>query len=349
MNQDYCTAWSQVTLSPEADERIAQALGRSPAPKSQHKPPKLLAAALAAVLLLSVTALAAYDFDLGEVSRAFRLLWGMEDTSVPAVRHYDTVTEADNARTSDPYHTGQGEIYVSTVQRLLSQHFLTVDLWVSTVTDDQVSDEQFVWRAQLEGSDDYLVAQCLTATDDRSTLPGYITLRLILPQEDVAGNELRLTVYGGYESADGTAFDIRRAGIVSVTVPPLDESLALTLDEPIPFTNSQTGEAAAITALEVHTTCLVVYAHMDGIYDMMENYNSDPWAYLWSQSLNEALANGFVTLESGETVVWLPGNMLWLPDDTYVCFCQYDVPPDGLLDISQAVSITLGGQTFPIS
>jgi hypothetical protein len=156
----------------------------------------------------------------------------MEDTSVPAVRHYDTVTEADNARTSDPYHTGQGEIYVSTVQRLLSQHFLTVDLWVSTVTDDQVSDEQFVWRAQPEGSDDYLVAQCLTTTDDLSTLSGYITLRLILPQEDVADNELHLTVYGGYESDDGTAFDICRAGIVSVTVPPdglLDISQAVSI------------------------------------------------------------------------------------------------------------------------
>jgi hypothetical protein len=99
------------------------------------------------------------------------------------------------------------------------------------VNGDQVSDEQFVWRAQLEGSDDYLVAQCLT-TDDRSTLPGYITLRLILPQEDVADNELHLTVYGGYESDDGTAFDICRAGIVSVTVPPdglLDISQAVSI------------------------------------------------------------------------------------------------------------------------
>jgi hypothetical protein len=352
MNQNYCHAWSQVTLSPEADERIAQALrpGSTPTvPKPQRKTPKLLAAALAAVLLLSVTALAAYDFDLGEVSRAFRLLWGIEDTSVPSVRRYDTVTEADNARTSDPYYTGQGEIYVSTVQRFLSQHFLTVDLYVSTVTSDQVSDEQFVWRAKLEGSDDYLVAQCLTNTDDISSLPGYITLRLILPQEDIVGDELHLTIYGGYESDDGTAFDIRRAGIVSVTVPPLDESLAVTLDEPISFTNSQTGESATITALEVHTTCLVVYAHIDGIYDIMESYNGDPWSYVWSQSLNQALADGFVTLENGETVVWLSGNMLWLPDDTYVCFCKYDVPPDGLLDISQAVSITLGGQTIAIN
>jgi hypothetical protein len=352
MNQDYCNAWSQVTLSPEADERISQALRRSPAPtvpKSQRKTAKFLAAALAAVLFLSVTALAAYDFDLGEVSRAFRLLWGMENTSVPSVRHYDTVTEADNARTSDPYHTGQGEIYVSTGDRLLSQHFLAVDLWVSTVTRDQALDDQFVWRAQLEGSDDYLVAQCLTVPDDISSLSRYITLRLILPQEDIVGDELPLTVYGGYESDDGTAFDIRRVGIVSVTVPPLDESLAVTLDEPIFFTNTQTGESATITALEVHTTCLVVYAHMDGIYDIMENYNSDPWAYVWSQSLNEALADAFVTLENGETVGWLSGTMLWLPDDTYVCFCQYDKPPDGLLDISQAVSITLGGQTIPIN
>jgi hypothetical protein len=352
MNQNYCDAWNQVTLSPEADERIAQALRHSPAltgPKSQHKAPKILAAALAAVLLLSVTALATYDFDLGEVSRALRLLWGIEDTSVPSVRHYDTVTEADNARTSDPYYTGQGEIYVSTGNCLLSQHFLTVDLWVSTVTSDQVLDDQFVWRAQLEGSDDYLVAQYLTATDDISSLSRYITLRLILPQEDIVGDELRLTVYGGYESDDGTAFDIRRVGIVSVTVPPLDESLAVTLDEPISFTNIQTGELATITALEVHTTCFVVYAHMDGIYDIMEGYNGDPWAYVWSQSLNEALADAFVTLENGETVVWLSGNMLWLPDDTYVCFCKYDKPPDGLLDISQAVSITLCGQTIPIN
>jgi hypothetical protein len=352
MNQNYCDAWNQVTLSPEADERITQALRRRSAfsvPKPQHKTPKLLAAALAAVLLLSVTALAAYDFDLGEVSRAFRLLWGIEDTSVPSVRHYDTVTEADNARTSDPYHTGQGEIYVSSGQRLLSQHFLTVDLWVSTVTCDQVLDDQFVWRAQLEGSDDYLVAQCLTVPDDISSLSRYITLRLILPQEDIVGNELHLTIYGGYESDDGTAFDIRRVGIVSVTVPPLDESLAITLDEPISFANTQTGETATITALEVHTTCLVVYAHIDGIYNIMENYNGDPWAYVWSQSLNNALADGFITLDNGETVVWLSGNMLWLPDDTYVCFCQYDKPPDGLLDISQAVSITLCGQTIAIN
>jgi hypothetical protein len=352
MNQDYCNAWSQVTLSPEGDRRISQALRRSPAPavsQSQRKTPKLLAAALAAVLLLSVTALAAYDFDLGEVSRAFRLLWGIEDTGVPSVRHYDTVTVADNARTSDPYYTGRGEIYVSTGSRLLSQHFLTVDLWVSTVTGDQVLDDQFVWRAQLEGEDDYWVAQCLTTADDMSTLSGYITLRLIFPQEDIAGDELHLTICGGYESEDGTAFDIRRAGIVSVTVPPLDESLAVTLDKPISFTSSQTGESAAITALEVHTTCLVVYAHIDGIYDIMENYNGDPRAQVWSQSLNDVLADGFVTLENGETVVWYSGSMLWLPDDTYVQFCRYDVPPDGLLDISQAVSITLCGQTIPIN
>jgi hypothetical protein len=352
MNQNYCDAWNQVTLSPEADERISQALRRSPAPtvpKNRHKTPKLLAAALAAVLLLSVTALAAYDFDLGEVSRAFRLLWGIEDTSVPSVRHYDTVTEADNARTSDPYDTGQGEIYVSTGQRLLSQHFLTVDLSVSTVTCDQVLDEQFVWRAQLEGSDDYMVAQCLTTTDDTSSLSRYITLRLILPQEDIVDDALHLTIYGGYESDDGTAFDIRRVGIVSVTVPPLDESLAIPLDEPLSFANTQTDETATITALEVHSTCLVVYAHIDGIYDILEGYNGDPWAYVWPQSLNKALVDGFVTLENGETVGWFSGNMLWLPDDTYVCFCQYDVSPDGLLDISQAVSITLGGQTIPIN
>jgi hypothetical protein len=182
-----------------------------------------------------------------------------------------------------------------------------------------------------------------------STLSGYITLRLIFPQEDIAGDELHLTICGGYESEDGTAFDIRRAGIVSVTVPPLDESLAVTLDKPISFTSSRTGESAAITALEVHTTCLVVYAHIDGIYDIMENYNGDPRAQVWSQSLNDVLADGFVTLENGETVVWYSGSMLGLPDDTYVQFCRYDVPPDGLLDISQAVSITLGGQTIPIN
>jgi hypothetical protein len=61
------------------------------------------------------------------------------------------------------------------------------------------------------------------------------------------------------------------------------------------------------------------------------------------------LADGFITLENGETVGGFSGNMLWLPDDTYVCFCQYDKPPDDLLDISQAVSITLGGQTIAIN
>ncbi|MCD8008827.1 MAG: hypothetical protein LUF68_07850 [Clostridiales bacterium] len=346
MNQAYRDAWDQVELSHDADQRIMSAIAQGrPRPVSMKKRRmalKMTAAIVAAVLALSCAAMAVGGFSYEEISESLRLLLGIDGGAVPEYIQYDTVTEAENARNADVHHSGAGEVYATAGSSVYSESFLTVELWLSTVTEEQY--QSYVWRVQLQGAEDagYIPAEPVCYQSGR-----WAVVRVTILRESIQSDSLRLTVCGGLETEENT-FTIERIGTVSVDVPATDESVYLALED-ISFENRETGETGQLTGVEIHTGCLILYYHIEGIYDMERRYFQDAQAYPkyidWQNSALRFLseAGTYLTLTDGTALTWLPtGGCIALPDDTLieVMYFSDSISPEDV------VSVTIGGETY---
>ncbi|MCD8088412.1 MAG: hypothetical protein LUE22_07485 [Oscillospiraceae bacterium] len=348
MKQAYRDAWDQVNLSPAADRRIMEALAQGrprPVPvKKRRVALKMTAAFAAAVLLLSCAAMAVGGFSYAEISESLRMLLGIDSGAVPDYIQYDTVTEAANARYADVHHSGAGEVYASAGNSVYSESFLTLELWLSTVTEEQY--ESYVWRVQLQGAEDagYIPAEAVSYQSGR-----WAVVRVTILRESIQSDSLRLTVYGGTESEEGTHFSIERVGTVSVDVPAADESMYLAL-EGVSFENQETGETGQITGVEVHTGCLILYCHIEGIYDLEQQYfqGTQTQAYLdWQNSALQFLseAGTYLTLADGTELLWFPTEgCLAIEDDTLMEVMDFA----DAIDLGDAVSVTIGGETYDL-
>ncbi|MCD7845779.1 MAG: hypothetical protein LUG57_08025 [Oscillospiraceae bacterium] len=355
MKQAYREAWEQVSLSPAADRRIMEALAQAQN-QTQHQPRpapvrrrrrglRLALAALAAALLLSCGAMALGGFNYEEISESLRLLLGIDGGAVPDYIHYDTVTEAENARYADVHHSGTGEVYASAGSSVYSESFLTVELWLSTVTEEQF--ESYVWRVQIQGAEEegYIPAQAVRCQSGR-----WAVIRVTIFRESIQSDSLRLTVYGGTESEEGSRFSIQWVGTASVDVPAADESVYIPL-EGLPFENQETGETGQLTGAEIHTGCLILYYYIDGIYDLERQYfqGTQNQGYLaWQNSALEFLsqAGTCLTLADGTELLWLPtGGCMALADDTLMEVMDFADP----IDLGEVVSVTIGGETYELA
>lgn len=347
MNQDFYDAWEQVTLSPEADERIRRTLERpGPAGKraetmkgAGRRLSKTAVAVLLAAVLLTVTALAAPCLDFSEVSETLRRLLNIKSGDVPGYVTYETVTEAAGARYADPAHSGRGEVYVTpSGYSVRTENFLTVTLNLWRVTPEQYGDESFVWRVQLPGREEYIAAQPESYSETR----GDLLVRVTVFADDLPDDSFPLTVYGGYERDGG--FEIARVGTVSVDVPAQDESVTLSLGNGLAFYNEATGQEGRITSMEIHPDMVIVIVHIDGMYGLQSGPDTMAEQMDWANSLLHFIAGTELIMEDGTRCLWRSGWMNCLPDDTYMEVM--DLPDT--IDPDDVESILIGGQTYAL-
>ncbi len=199
-----------------------------------------IAAALAA--LLAVGAAAAKQIGFDELPALLRRCFGIDGTVETGLR-YDRVTEAPDARTADVGGRAAGELSVTRGTALRSESLYVIDLYVSAVTSEQLTD--LVWRVRERGGETW-AAEVL---EDRG---GWAALRAAFPASVFDGGaEAELELCCGAESADGSTFEIQRVGIFRPL--PIAYQAAAELSCDLPLT-----ETAALTGIEFSSSHLIL-------------------------------------------------------------------------------------------
>ncbi|NCB51190.1 MAG: hypothetical protein EOM54_04820 [Clostridia bacterium] len=318
----------------------------------------LIAAAVAAALLISALAASGYSF--AELPSGVRRWLGLTDEPVPGYVTYDTVNIADNARTADVDHDGDGEMYASSGVTVRSENFVMVYVFVSTVTREQY--ENYTWRAQIDGTDDWLVAEPDFDSGESSyheVWGGRLQLRISFILDPEETDTLHVTLYGGTESGDGKTFNVERIGIFSVDTGVVSETVTVTFGDGIPFTNSVTGAPGTITDVEISSERIIWYYHADGscdLYDITYGDRRDTlqdgeWPALnkelmgWINGLDKVIRNAGLSFAEGIYPYPLIGESNgFFEGDTGMQMRDFREP----IDIYALESITVGGEIYPI-
>jgi hypothetical protein len=370
-------------VAARTQQKISTGGGREPAPRAARRLSRtaLLAAALA--LLLVVSALAVSGLRLGEIPEGFRLWLGLEDEPVPGVLHYDSVMYAESAWYADIDHVGQGEVYLSEGPSVRSKNLLTLFFSVWAVTPEQF--ESYVWRVQVDGQEDWLIAEPDTGNGGNGyydSFGGWINLRLSLPLEQDDMEPRRITLCGGYESEDGRVLKVERAGILlfdpeaySPTVPvSFGEGTPFTdgamggesqMSGPgVPFTNRTTGEIGYVMRADISGSSMLVYCQIDGSYALYDELyvqkgmEREEWLDKnrrlmdWIGSMGVAVGDITLHFADGTELELRPllcSTSKFLPDDSIMGLIRFTKP----IDVEALESITFGGklhgQTFAIN
>lgn len=236
----YAPAAETDAVSPERVR--ARTLARLGAARRKRR---LRTAVLAAVLaaLLAVGAAAAKQIGFDELPALLRRCFGIEGTAETGLR-YDRVTEAPDARTADVGGRAAGELYITRGTALRSENLYVLDLYVSAVTGEQLTD--LVWRVRERGGETWTAAEVI---EDRG---GWAALCAALPASIFDGDaEPELELCCGVESEDGSAFEIRRVGVFRPL--PIAYQAAAEISCDLPLT-----ETAALTGIELSSSHLIL-------------------------------------------------------------------------------------------
>ena len=343
MFERYKEDWQAIALPVEADERICRALEFHAAPekRANGKAWKIaFAAALLCVFLVGgVCAVSGFNFS--EIPESFRLFYGIETGVVPDYVSYETVTVEASSVYSDVRHEGVGEIYLG-ADAIQTENLVVVSGSITTVTEEQY--ENYVWRAQLEGQEEYIPLEVLGGM-----YHGILRFRLtILKAEWEPPRSLRIMVYGGYESEDGKEFHVLRQGYMNVDIPAEVEIKVIVPETPIELQDEETGISGEIIKMEIHNDRLVLYYHVPGLDDMrerVEENSNDPESLKWQNAiLHMTQAEGVCsTFASGEELPWLPTGPSVYEAGDVLRVSQY------FLSLSDVESITVGDEVYEIN
>lgn len=353
MNEEFYEVWEQIRLSPGADERIyrflqdKQELNDEPHLKTkQRRLWKLSIAAVFVLLILTGAVWAVSSLCFSEISEGVRLLNGIEEGQVPEYIQYEDIWKETSACVADPQHTGEGEVYVSVVSSVRSENFLTVDISLWSVTEEQYEDEDYVWRVALSGSD-----ECIVATPVRYTKRyegGEAVVRVAVMKESITSDMLEMSVFGGYETDLGTGFHILRAGTVNVDVPDTEESTEIYLGEGLTFYNDKTGETGVVAAMEIHADCVIIRCCVEGIYELWEQYTENDAFRVWNDSLNGFLKDGEIVLNHGATIPLGTSTTMCLPDDTWLAVMYFEPIFDPIV-LETVAYVSIAGSDYEVS
>lgn len=353
MNEEFYEVWEQIRLSPGADERIYRFLRDkqesnvvSHLKTKQRRLWQVPVAAVFVLLILTGAVWAVSSLCFSEISKGVRLLNGIEEGRVPEYIQYEDIWKETSAYVADPQHTGEGEVYVSVVRSVRSENFLTVDISLWSVTEEQYEDEDYVWRAALSGNDEYMVATPVRYT--KRYEGGDAVVRIAVMKESITSDVLELSVFGGYETDSGKGFHILRAGTVKVDVPDPEESTEINLGEGLTFYNKETGEASVIAAMEVHEDCVIIRCHAEGIYELWEQYAENDSFRVWNESLDGFLQEAEIVLKHGTTIPLAPSTMMCLPDDTWLAVMYFE-PMFDSIEIETVAYIRIAGSVYKVS
>lgn len=193
----------------------------------------------------------------------------------------------------------------------------------------------------MEGQEEYIPLEVLGGMYHHD-----LRFRLtILKNEWEPPRNLRITVYGGYESADGKDFHVLRQGYMHVEIPVEMQVKVIVPETPIELRDEETGISGEIVKMEIHNDRLVLYYHVPGLDDMwerVEENSNDPESLKWTNAImHRTQSKGFcVTFQSGEEVPWLPtGSKVYETGD--MLRQSQDFP-----SLSDIVSITVGDEVY---
>lgn len=344
----YAQAAAQIHMEENAAVRIYQALERAAAqpcsPARQGGNRGLGAGLLAAVLavfLLAGIALAAEG--AGILPETLRHWFGVAADAAPESVTYETVTEAEDARWADIYREGKGELYASAGRTVPGAEYQVTRVSVTTVTQEQY--EQYTWLVRQKDSDVWYRAE--PAAEDVSPYGGAV-FRVLLPASQ--DGTLSMEICGGYESEDGSAFEICRLGIFSLNtvayVPGVHADIG---GQGIAFTNEETGETGYVTDIEVYHQLIVIRCHVPGIYetslrcDLEGMYALIAWqGSLHSESFSFTCADGKRCIASQS---YSSGGEEWLSGDEWLIMYEDRYGVDSIYP-ENFVSVTVLDETY---
>ena len=343
MFKSYREDWQTIALPPEADERICQALEfhATPGGRPNRWVWKIAFAAVLLCVFLVGGVCAVSGFNFSEIPESFRTFYGIEAGVVPDYVFYEKVTIEEYSVYSDVRHEGVGEIYLG-ADAIQTENLVVVSGNITTVTAEQ--HENYVWRAQLEGQEEYIPLD-VSGEMYHNCLHFRLT---ILKEEWEPPKSLRITVYGGYESEDGKEFHVFRQGYMNVDIPAEMQIKVVVPETPIALRDEETGIAGAIIKMEVQNDLLVLYYHVPGLDDMRNCVNenrNDPEFLKWQNAImHMTQAVGFCTIfASGEQLPWLPtGPSVYETGDILRESQSFPV-------LSDVVSISIGGMVYEIN
>jgi hypothetical protein len=323
----------------------------------------LIAAAVATILVVSALAVSGLFFN--EIPDGIRTWLGIKDEAVPGYVTYDTVNIAENARTADTDHDGDGEVYVSSGVTVRSENLVTVYVDVCNVTADQY--ENYIWRAQADNTDEWAIAEPTLHGGEGSeyyesgTLGGRLFLRISFILDPDEADPLHVTLYGGTQTKDGKTFNVERIGIFTVDPGAVSETATVTFGDGISFENVETGETGTITGADISADRIIWYYRADGIYDLYritygdrrDDLSDDDWSALnkelmgWLNGMDQAILDARLNYADGTYRNGLIGeNSRYFEDDTAIEVLSWAVSDP--VDMNTLESITVAGKTFQI-
>lgn len=343
MLEKYKEDWLDIDLPQEADERIFRVLedyaARNRKSKGRAWKIVFMAAALSVLLLGGVCAVSGFNFS--EIPESLRNLYGIEDGPVPDYIFYEKVVVEKSAVYSDAQHEGVGEIYLGAAA-IQTENLVVMSGSISTVTQEQF--ESYVWRAQVEGRKEYVPLELMENMQHNAP-----RFRLTLVKDEwELPKSLRITVYGGYESADGKEFYVFRQGRMNVDIPAETQVKVIVPETPVELRDEETGISGEIIKLEVHNDLLVLHYRVPGLDNMwarVDGNRNDPEALKWTNAIMYMTQDaGFcTTFESGEELYWLPtGPGVYESGDILRESQSFPV-------LSDVMSIVIGDQVYELN
>ena len=355
----YIKAFSGAHVPTETAEKIMETARRARKEKRRPVRPagRTALIIIASALLLTATACAIAGLSFGELPETVRYMWGIKDEPAPEYVSYESVSFAPDARAADVHHEGFGELYASINEGPRSENLFVFSVGAKTVTEEQY--ESYVWRLQVEGSDEFVRAVPAALSDGGAYSKGRLTLRSTLFFAPDFEGEIRVRLCGGYESEDGKSFDVRRvSAYVTRTVTRAYENISISFGEGISYENPETGEAGLITSVEIGADTLYWHYYCPGSYEL--NYrvyadkgsipDKDEWleknAELmgWLNGAGRLLHSAKLELSDGTSIEsFVGGTALFGEDDGIIDETRLFARA---IDPQKVGSITVGGETF---
>lgn len=328
---------------------------------------RFAAIAVAAVLLLSVAALAVSGYSLGELPGGVRELFGIADESVPEYVVYDSIEIPQSAY----YNCGRearGELYLTPGQTLRSENLLTQYFYAAYI--DQKQSESYQWYWLLKDGKTCVPAKLDAELDSEAAVDwsrGLAAKELLtravffVDADSDEGFEARLCA--GHASEDGKSFSVERISAYYTILPEKAyPAVELKLDEPVEFFYGD-GHVGHLTEIEISSQRLVATLEVPEItglyavtYGEAEHLTGEEWMsenaklMSWMSDCSQFVGSMQLALSDGTTVtaseLSLRSDSPPLPTDGDRCLAT--AKWDKSFDTTKLVSISLNGQEIPI-
>lgn len=308
-------------------------------------PLRTAAMALAAVLILTLAALAVGDGSFSALPEGLRRLWGIESEAVPEYIAYENVEYLEGCNWTDVDRSGDGELYISASQSARTERLFTVSVSAIHIPAEQVED--YVWRFELE---DGGWAEAVPVLEERGLLIWFrVTFHLSAEDEQ----PFRVRLCAGYESGDGRTFSVaRRSEWLRVEPGAGRPAVRVSFGEGVPM--ERAGIRGTLTLIEFTDELMLCHFNAEGANDIYWGYRNnmrDRQAfdrYLCLMELPTGLIREDFRINSSDGSELTPRRSeevgAVFEDDSCLTRFYFKEP----IDTTLIESVTIKGVTYPI-